>query len=124
MMNNFLTVGVVVLCVLGYHRQVQADPIAKDSYRVEFAGYPGSKIHGSVIWTDSKNIHKPSYMHTINGVSPMTTTLNLPIGASIYANGSSDALRSVTPKIFRNEIECDDNPGSEKTLSNVRTCTP
>jgi molybdopterin-binding protein len=124
-MSKFLTVGLVAIAwVVGVAAQAKADPAPKDNYFVQFTGASGSKVHGSIVWTDARNPNKPTYMETVDGISAATITLNLPAGAIVSATGSSDALKAVTLKIFRNWIECDDQPIEDKTLSSTKVCTP
>jgi molybdopterin-binding protein len=124
-MYKFLTVGLVALAGgLGAMAQAQADPAPKDNYSVQLVGQAGSKVRGSIVWTDARNPNKPTYMETVDGISAATIELKLPAGSIVSASGSSDALKSVTLKIFRNWIECDDQPIESRTLSSTKTCTP
>jgi molybdopterin-binding protein len=124
-MSKFSTVGLVAIAwMMGLAGQANADPVAKDNYFVQFTGSSGSKVHGSIVWTDARNPNKPTYMETVDGISAATIELKLPAGSIISATGSSDALKAVTLKIFRNWIECDDQPIEDRTLSSTKTCTP
>jgi molybdopterin-binding protein len=124
-MYKFLTVGLVATAwVMGITGQANADPLVKDNYSVQFTGASGSKVHGSIVWTDARNPNKPTYMETVDGISAATIELKLPAGAIVSASGSSDALKAVTLKIWRNSIECDDQPIESRTLSSTKTCTP
>jgi hypothetical protein len=123
--SKFSIVGIAVLaCAMGVTVQVHADPVPKDNYSVQFTGATGSKVHGSIVWTDASNPNKPTYMETVDGISAATIELKLPAGAIVSATGSSDALKAVTLKIWRNSIECDDQPIESRTLSSTKTCTP
>ena len=124
-MYKFLTVGLAVLtCGLGLMGKAQADPAPKDNYSVQFTGQTGSKVRGSIVWTDARNPNKPNYMETVNGISTANITLHLPAGSIVSATGSSDVFKTVTIKIFRNGDECDDQPIDDKTLSSTKVCTP
>lgn len=124
-MYKFLTVGLVALAGgLGVMAQAQADPAPKDNYSVQLVGATGSRVRGSIVWTDARNPNKPNYMETVDGISTATITLNLPAGSIVSATGSSDVFKPVTIKIFRNWVECDDQPIEDKTLSSTKTCTP
>ena len=124
-MSKFLTVGLVALGLgLGVMAQANADPAPKDNYSVQLVGQAGSKVRGSIVWTDARNPNKPTYMETVDGISTATLTLNLPAGSIVSATGSSDVFKRVTIKIFRNWAECDDQPIADKTLSSTKSCTP
>jgi molybdopterin-binding protein len=124
-MYKFLTVGLVALAGgLGVMGQANADPAPKENYSVQLVGQAGSKVHGSIVWTDARNPNKPTYMETVDGISTATIELKLPVGSIVSATGSSDALKAVTLRIFRNSIECDDQPIESRTLSSTKTCTP
>lgn len=124
-MCKFLTVGLVALAGgLGVIGQANADPAPKDNYSVQLVGQAGSKVRGSIVWTDARNPNKPTYMETVDGISTATITLNLPAGSIVSATGSSDVFKAVTIKIFRNWVECDDQPIADKTLSSTKVCTP
>ena len=124
-MYKFLAVGLVVVAGgLGVMAQAHADPAPKDNYSVQLVGQAGSKVRGSIVWTDARNPNKPTYMETVDGISTATITLNLPAGSIVSATGSSDVFKAVTIKIFRNGDECDDQPIEDKTLSSTKVCTP
>jgi molybdopterin-binding protein len=124
-MSKFSTIGLVSIAwVVGMTGQAHADSVVKDNYSIQFTGATGSKVHGSIVWTDARNPNKPTYMETVDGISAATIELKLPAGSIISATGSSDALKAVTLKIWRNSIECDDQPIESRTLSSTKTCTP
>jgi molybdopterin-binding protein len=124
-MYKILAVGLVAVAGgLGVMAQAQADPAPKDNYSVQLVGATGSKVRGSIVWTDARNPNKPTYMETVDGISTATITLNLPAGSIVSATGSSDVFKRVTIKIFRNGDECDDQPIEDRTLSSTKTCTP
>jgi hypothetical protein len=67
-MSKFLTVGLVAIAwVVGVAAQAKADPAPKDNYFVQFTGASGSKVHGSIVWTDARNPNKPTYMGHFSG---------------------------------------------------------
>jgi hypothetical protein len=124
-MYKILAVGLVALGLgLGAIGQANADPAPKDNYSIQFTGEQGSRVRGSIVWTDARNPNKPTYMETVNGISAATIILNLPAGSIVSATGSSDVFKRVTIKIFRNGDECDDQPIEDRTLSSTKTCTP
>jgi hypothetical protein len=123
-MNKFLIVGLVALCSIGIAGQAKAESVATESWQIQFIGSDGARVHGSINWTDAKNPQKPTYMETADATSQASKFLTLPAGAILSANGSSDAIKPVIVKIYRNNHECDDNPDPKKSLSNSKTCSP
>ncbi len=124
-MYKFLTVGLVALAGgLGMIDRATADPAPKDNYSVQLLGQAGSRVRGSIVWTDARNPNKPTYRETVDGISTATIALNLPAGSIVSATGSSDVFKPVTIKIFRNGAECDDQPIEDKRLSSTKVCTP
>jgi hypothetical protein len=123
-MSKSLIVGLAAYCLISGAGQAQADSVATESWQVEFIGTEGARVHGSIVWIDAKNPNKPTYMDTADAISQASKRLTLPLGAIVSADGSSDTLKPVIVKIYRNNRECNDNPAPEKVLSNSKTCSP
>jgi hypothetical protein len=123
-MNKIITLGLAVLSVMGCTGTAQSEPVRNDTYFVQFTGETGAKVHGSIMWTDAKNPQRPTKLETVDGVSYAGIALSLPAGSIVSASGSSDALKSVSVKIYLNRDECDDNPTGNRTISGSKTCTP
>jgi hypothetical protein len=123
-MNKYLTVGLAVLSVIAISGQAQAETVAMEDWQIQFIGSDCSRVHGSINWTDAKNPQKPTYMETADAIGQASKFLTLPAGAILSANGSSDAIKPVIVKIYRNRTECDDNPDPAKSFSNSKTCSP
>jgi hypothetical protein len=122
-MNKFLTVGLAAICVICGTGQAHADPVQTERWQVEFIGSSGAKVHGSIHWTDANNPNKPTYMDTVDDISQASKSLSLPAGAIVSATGSSDAIKPVIVKIYRNRTECDDSPDPTKSFTNSKTCS-
>jgi hypothetical protein len=122
-MTKFLTVGLAAVCLMGGAGQAQADSVAMENWQVVFTGSDGAKVHGSIHWIDNKNPNKPTYMETVDEISQASKNLTLPAGAIVSATGSSDAIKPVIVKIYRNRVECDDAPDPTKSFSNSKTCS-
>ena len=123
-MNKSLIVGLAALCVMCGASQAQADPVETENWQIEFIGIQGARVHGSIVWTDAQNPNKPKYMETADAISQASKRLNLPKGAIVSADGSSDAIKPLTVRIYRNNSECNDNPKPELSRSNSKTCSP
>jgi hypothetical protein len=123
-MNKSLIVALAAFCLLRLDGSAQADVVQRDHWQVEFIGSEGARVHGSIVWIDANNANKPTYMETVDAISQASKRLILPIGAIVSADGSSDLLKPVVVKIYRNNRECNDNPAPETVLSNSKTCKP
>lgn len=122
-MNKYLTVGLVSLSLLICPQQSQAESVETENWQVTFTGSDGAKVRGSIHWTDAQNPNKPTYMETVNDISQASKYLTLPKGAILSATGSSDAMKPVLVKIYRNRNECDDSPDPTKSFTNSKTCS-
>ena len=123
-MNKFLTLGLAALCLSSGVSQAQADPVQTEDWQIEFIGVEGARVHGSIVWTDAQNPNKPKYMETADAISQASKRLTLPKGAIVSADGSSDAIKPIIVRIYRNNSECNDNPKPEQLPSNSKTCSP
>jgi hypothetical protein len=123
-MNKFKIVGLAVLSVMLGSGIAKSEPGQQDRYVILFTGETGSKVHGSIMWTDAKNPQKPTQLITVDGVSSAISDLSLPTGSIVSASGSSNVLQPVSVKIYLNRSECDDNPSGNRTVSSSKTCTP
>jgi hypothetical protein len=123
-MNKFLIVGLVLCGGLGWVNKSEALPVGFDSYRVVFTGKSGADMHGSIVWTDVRNLQRPSQLEAVNGKLPITLPLELPAGSKISATASTPFSGDVTIHIFHNKVECDDAPAGSRSADNVKTCTP
>ena len=123
-MNKFLTLGLAALCLSSGASQAQADPVQTEDWQIEFIGVEGARVHGSIVWTDAQNPNKPNYMETADAISQASKRLTLPKGAIVSADGSSDAIKPIIVRIYRNNSECNDNPKPEQLPSNSKTCSP
>jgi hypothetical protein len=122
-MNKSLIVGLALVGGLGWAWQSGAIPRGGSGYHVEFTGTPGSKLIGVAGWSDIHNQKNPVHMDKAEGTIPFTISLNPPAGAIVTASGSTMGKGDLTIKIFRNGVECGENPFTGTASINVKTCS-
>jgi hypothetical protein len=123
-MNKSTIVGFMVIGGIGWAWQSGAIPRGESGYRVEFTGTPGAKLYGSTGWLDLNNSKTPIHMDKAEGTLPLTVSLNPPPGATVSASASTLGQGEVTIKIFRNGIECGENPFTGTAALNTKACPP
>lgn len=123
-MNKFLIVGLAICGAMGWAGQAQSNPVAMDTYVIEYSGIPLEGFNSSVVWTDVTNFQRSKQMERVDGVLPFSAPFTLPSGSHLSVSAFMSSHKPVIIKILHNGVECDTNPTEVPSIGMVKTCKP